>query len=273
MSIGGATEIATTLNQRLIELQSQLKNQYKNANKQVTSNDLRKEFRDVCEMWLVDLASREEVKASVDDEVFASLSTDFETLHQSTQHATLRKIYDKTIRGIVKRFQLDVIVAIKKNIATPQKQSASQLIRPSTTIPTIFVGHSFLPQDAEVCEPIIGLLRAIGFQVFTGEKPKAERISEKVKELIDSQDIFVGIFTKRDKIAKKNEWTTTTWVVEEKTWAMAKGKRLILLRESGVFNIGGMHADHEYIEIDRKNVGQCFVKIVELFNVRPVGLR
>ena len=94
-----------------------------------------------------------------------------------------------------------------------------------------FVGHSFLPNDKRVADCVIQSLTGIGVSAVTGEKPKAERISEKVKKLIEEQQLFVGVFTRRDKIARKKEWTTTPWVVDEKAYAVGKGKKLILVKD------------------------------------------
>src|SRR6266566_339474 len=49
-------------------------------------------------------------------------------------------------------------------------------------------------------------LEAFGVKVAAGEKPRAERIFEKVKKQIEGQYLSVGIFTKRDKISAKEEW-------------------------------------------------------------------
>jgi hypothetical protein len=56
----------------------------------------------------------------------------------------------------------------------------------------------------------------------TGERPKANRIYEKVKRMIDGQHIFVGIFTRREKLEGKNIWTTSAWVLDEKAYAYGK---------------------------------------------------
>ena len=60
---------------------------------------------------------------------------------------------------------------------------------------------------------------------------KAERISEKVKKQIEGQYLFVGVFTKRDKISAKEEWTTSSWVVDEKAYAFGKGKTYFAKRK------------------------------------------
>lgn len=264
---------AALLYEQLVSIGTQLKKRYPLAGKQVTANETKKALREASEVWLADLVAREDVKNTVEPDLFAALAVDFESLHQATTHATIRRQYDQLLKSILGRFQLGVVLPLKRSAKLPTAYQPAPLIRPKATIPTIFVGHSFLAEDAVVCSSVVELLRAIGFQVFTGEKPKANRISEKVKELIDSQDVFVGIFTRRDKIAKKQEWTTTMWVVEEKTWAMAKNKKLVLLREDGVKNLGGMHADHEYVDFSRNTLGPALVKLVEHFSVVPIGLR
>ena len=87
---------------------------------------------------------------------------------------------------------------------------------------------------------------------MTGEKPRAASISEKVKRLIEEQSTFVGVFTRRDKIARKSEWTTSAWVLDEKAYALGRQKPLILLKEQGVGSIGGIQGDYEYIEFSRE---------------------
>jgi len=135
-----------------------------------------------------------------------------------------------------------------------------------------FVGHSFLPSDKRVADCVIQILNAIGVTVVTGDKPKADRISEKVKRLIDEQRLFVGVFTRRDKIARKKEWTTTTWVVDEKAYAVGKGKKLILIKEEGVGSIGGIQGDYEFIEFSRDRLEELPVKLAQVFDVTATGL-
>ena len=96
---------------------------------------------------------------------------------------------------------------------------------------------------------------------MTGEKPEAERISEKVKKLIEQNHVFVGLFTRRDKLARKKKWGTSAWVIEEKAYALAKNKKIILLRETEIESIGGLHGDYEYIPFSRETLDQAIVKV------------
>lgn len=266
--------VASNLQTQLADLRASLRKRYKAHANQVVAQDLRDAARVAAEAWLAELAAIEHARRNIEPEVYANLTVEFEHLLQASQKATTRKVYDSILKKILDRFQLDVVIVLKRSSSSALPSApASNLIVPTFTVPTVFVGHSFLPEDAIVASAVVGSLRAVGLQVFTGEKPKAGRISDKVKELIDSQDIFVGIFTRRDKLKGKDEWTTTTWVIEEKTWAMAKGKDIILLREQGVKNLGGLHADHEYLEFSREELGVVIVQLLQMFDIQTRGLR
>jgi len=109
--------------------------------------------------------------------------------------------------------------------------------------------------------------------VVTGEIPRANRISEKVKALIEGQDIFVGVFTRRDKIARRNEWTTSVWVIDEKAYAYARGKKIILIKEEGVGSIGGILGDYEFLDFKRARLADLTGRLLRMFVVTPVSLR
>ncbi len=139
--------------------------------------------------------------------------------------------------------------------------------------PSAFVGHSFSANDKKMNHCITQTLTALRINVVTGEKPKADIISEKIKRLIEDQYLFVGVFTCRDKIARKNEWTTSSWVIDEKAYAVAKQKKLILFRETGVVSIGGLQGDYEFIEFSRNRLENLVVRLVEILDVQTRGLR
>ena len=109
--------------------------------------------------------------------------------------------------------------------------------------------------------------------VVTGEKPRADRISEKVKRLIDGQYLFIGVFTQREKIARRKEWTTSAWLIDEKAYAVGKGKKLILLKEDGVESIGGIQGDYQFVEFSRDRLHEIPIALLNILNVTAKGLR
>jgi hypothetical protein len=107
------------------------------------------------------------------------------------------------------------------------------------------------------------LLEAYGFTAVTGELPKADSVSKKVRERIEGADYFLGIFTRRERLrGRRNEWTTSAWVIDEKAYALATRKKLILLRETGVQSIGGIHGDYEFVEFTRAAIPDLLIKLV-----------
>jgi len=273
-----AEDLAEEIQHRLVELRRALKQRYRSSSHQVSAKALRAEARSLAEAWLTELAVLPTTPA-IDPEVFANRTLDFESLLQASGRLAIRRVYCDIIDRITASYSLEIVVPLKRarvQAAAPLvaiRTSNPQTIVPSEHLPTVFVGHSFETKDTTVANDVVEVLKAIGLSVFTGEKAKADQISEKVKELIESQDIFVGVFTRRDKLHRKAEWTTTTWVIEEKTWAMARNKRIILMRESGVKNLGGFHADHEYIEFTREAMGRGLVKLLQMFDIQTRRLR
>src|SRR5215472_13535631 len=118
-------------------------------------------------------------------------------------------------------------------------------------VETVHAALKALDADMPFVDVVVDILKAIGITVVTGEKPKADRISAKVKKLIDGQHIFVGIFPRRAKLEGKNAWTTSEWVLDEKAYAYGRGRKLILLKEAEVESIGGIQGDYEYLEFTR----------------------
>jgi len=166
-------------------------------------------------------------------------------------------------------------------LVVPLKQSArnatTSTIAPVLTSAPVFataafVGHSFAPADADVVSCVVGTLRAAGFQVETGQRPATAKVSDKVRRLLEAQSIFVGIFSRRDKVAKKKEWNTSAWVIDEKAYALALGKKLILLKEDGVSSIGGIQGDYEYIEFSKDRLHELPPLLLGLF-VLSTGFR
>jgi hypothetical protein len=272
------------LRDELTEFRKALRRRYAEPTRQVTAVDLRESGAKIAETWMVDLGVRGDIRSQVSSDYVADLNVQFQRLLTYSEHASQRKRYDAAIEAILKRFTLDLVIPLKRArrevgvSASHGRESVQASHTRSSGVQadqrfsgTAFVGHSFLPADAHVAECAIQTLAALGLTVVTGEKPRAERISDKVKRLIDGQEIFVGVFTRRDRIARKQEWTTTSWLLDEKAYAVGKGRRLILLKEDGVGSIGGIQGDYEFIEFSRDRLEALVVKLLQVFDVKAVG--
>ncbi|MCI0660082.1 MAG: hypothetical protein L0220_03310 [Acidobacteria bacterium] len=263
---------AERLRDDLDELRKILRQRYSNGSSQVTGEDVRKQAARLAEIWLVEIANDHSAVSTIGSETVGDLSVHFQRILNFADHATTRSKYDMEIRDILKAFTIEVVLPLKqargKSISNPTEKRQESL-----AVTTVFIGQSFAKEDQRVNQCVSTILKLIGVKVVTGERPKADSISEKVKRLIDEQQVFVGIFTCRDKVARKSEWTTSSWVIDEKAYALGRQKSLILLKEKGVGSIGGIQGDYEYLEFSRNELELLVIQLLQLFELRNNGLR
>lgn len=263
---------AERLRDDLTRLKAHLKSRYKAKGTQVVAKGVKDLALSLAETWLTEIAPRQEVAVAIDSDYLADLTVHFQRLLTYAEHATVRSRYDEDINAILKEYSVRVVVPLK---ALRGSGAQRQVIRTKKEVEatTVFVGHSFAKNDEAVVDFVLKTFESIGIATVTGGKPRADRISDKVKDLINEQPIFVGIFTRRDKISGKPQWTTTEWVIDEKAYAYGKDKTLILLKEDGVGSIGGIQGDYEYISFTRNSLHNLGLKILELFEFSGVTLR
>lgn len=259
----------------LRDLKSSLRKNYPKPAQQVNSQNLKNKASGLAETWLANLSQRPEIAMNVSPEYFGDLNVHFQRILVATEKATIRKRYDYEINEILKSFTPDLVVPLMQANGqhAPAKTAGAIETAAEAFRPTAFVGHSFNEQDLPFVHAVTETLQALGIAVLTGEKPKADRISEKVKRMIDSQHIFIGIFTKRAKLEGKNAWTTSEWVLDEKAYAYGKGRKLILLKEAEVESIGGIQGDYEYLSFSREKFHEVIVKLIQVFKLSVEGLQ
>ena len=251
------------------DLRKNIRQSCPTLSRQVTAEIIRGAAARVAERWLVEVASHPGVADAIGSAVVANLSVNFQRLLTFSEHATIRRRYEGEIRAILKDYSVRVVMPLKMARGRTPRQTPDR----TTLSLTAFVGQSFDDADETVNTCVAEVLKAMGIQVTTGERPRAESISTKVKHLIDEQSIFVGIFTRRDKIAGKQEWITSPWVIDEKAYAVGRQKPLILLKEYGVGSIGGIQGDYEFIEFSRVSLEKLAVSLIQLFQLANEGLR
>jgi hypothetical protein len=247
-------------------LKDDLRARYPNKAKQVVSPNMREQAASVAERWLVEVAGRPDVASALGANELADRSVLFQQLLTHSERATLRHKYDTTINGILKDFRGAIVVPLKARRSQEGSPPVPvQQVQPISQARVAFIGQSFQTTDASLNATVARSLEALGLTVHTGEKPRAASVSKKVRDRIDRSDVFVGIFSRRDKLADKPEWTTSSWVVDEKAYALAKGKKLVLLREEGVGSLGGLQGDYEYLEFSRSRLEDLVIRLVETF--------
>jgi hypothetical protein len=264
------------LRDSLAELRKTLRHRLTSATSRVTAADLKEMARNIAERWLTELGAHPDVISNVSSEYLSDLGIHFERLLTASERATLRSKYESEIKAILSGYSITLLIPLKRAVqgtATMLNPLVGSPASPEPFRPNVFVGHSFAKRDKSVVDCVVDTLTAVGLSVLTGEKPESDKVSEKVKRRIEAQHIFVGLFTRGDRLEKKDVWTTSAWVIDEKAYAYSKGKRLVLLKEDGVGSIGGLHGDLEYIDFSRNRLDYLVRRIIQLFDVRTTALR
>lgn len=153
-------------------------------------------------------------------------------------------------------------------------------VSPSSRRIGAFIGRSFQPEDEPVwqeVEKILNALTPLGF-VFEDARIRQPRpVSEKVREGIERNEIYIGILTRRAPIeafvgnisfgrrflavcrgqSLATSWATSSWVIQESGFALGRSKKLLLIVENGVdFPLTDLAADAEKIPFDRRSIAE-----------------
>ncbi|HEY3930999.1 MAG TPA: hypothetical protein VGM58_01370 [Verrucomicrobiae bacterium] len=127
---------------------------------------------------------------------------------------------------------------------------------------TIFLGRHFDEQSQEPSQILNRFLSLIGFRIIEGDEYRAEPIPDKVKKLIEGQDIYVGLV-----IGNREH----NWLVAESAYARGRDKHIIMIVEEGSNFHPSIHGkDFEQIPIKPSHVEQSFIKLLQEF--RSIGI-
>lgn len=147
-----------------------------------------------------------------------------------------------------------------------------------------FIGRNFDEKDNDLVEKIQEFIETTGIECIGGKKSESKPVSQKVKERIQECDIFVGVFTRDQvissngkvhpkkwgifsrKVAQKERYTTSPWVIQESGFAIGHDKHLILLHENGVEQLPKLQGDMEYIPFERERIKDKWVNLSAMLN-------
>ena len=116
----------------------------------------------------------------------------------------------------------------------------------------IFLAHIFAEED------LIGKLKQIieqnDYQWKEGKRNDLGSISEDILKKIKDCGFFIAVMTKRDELQRGN-FTTSSWLIEEKGAALAFGHRPLIMVEEGIDRhyVGFLQSDDEMIYFNRSN--------------------
>jgi CheY-like chemotaxis protein len=124
---------------------------------------------------------------------------------------------------------------------------------------SVFLSYRFAEDD--YVKGLRALLEKDGFAVVTGQDANTF-ISKAILDRIKSCQFFLCLMTKADEKAD-GTFTTSSWLLEEKGAALAFGKKIVLMVEDGVTDIGGLQGDWQRIHFTPKSFTIAAIRAVE----------
>ena len=127
--------------------------------------------------------------------------------------------------------------------------------------PRVFVTYRFAEEDRKIVESIKKLLELEGFDCvgWKTDNVEIENVYNQVKKEIEDSDCVVVIFTRN--------WTTSNWLINEMSFAIGKGKPVILFFEDCIDpeerkSIVGIVGDVEYLTFNRYQLDEFILKAI-----------
>ncbi len=136
-------------------------------------------------------------------------------------------------------------------LATQVEEIVSRVLAqkgPSVAKRSVFLSYRFA--EKEYVEGLRQLLEQEGFSPVTGLSANTY-ISQAILHRIKDAEFFLCLMT-RDKSKTDGTFTTSPWLLEEKGAALAFGKRIVLMVEEGVEDVGGLQGDWQRIHFGPK---------------------
>ena len=122
---------------------------------------------------------------------------------------------------------------------------------------TVFIGRHFDASADVYSASLQKFLELLDFDVKQGKGYTSQPIPDKVKDRIDSQDIFIVVVSGSG---------THEWLTAEPSYALGRDKHVILMVEEGVsYNPTILGQDLEQIRFPRGHIEKTFIPLLEEF--------
>jgi len=161
----------------------------------------------------------------------------------------------------------DMTVAAHNTIRTEWRLSNPPILAPEEGRPrhlqaTVFLGKHFDHESEAPSKMLRDFMTLLRFEVLEADEYRALPIPEKVRRLIDRQDIYVGLITGQRE---------HSWLVAEAAYAHGKGRHVIMVVEEGSrFNPTIQGRDYEQIPFPKHSIEKSFIKLLQEF--RSLGI-
>lgn len=140
--------------------------------------------------------------------------------------------------------------------------------------PRVFVGHKWTDKDDEIANKFMELFELEGLKCLTGKPAKPVDVDEKVKGLINDTDGTIIIFGPDKKLEATEYMTTSGWLKDEKSYAMGKGKPILLFFDNTIHpdEKKGIQGDYEYIDFDKECLAEAILEAIPYLRSFRKGL-
>ena len=140
-----------------------------------------------------------------------------------------------------------------------------------------FVGHSFDEKDEILINKFTKFFDSLSaiLEWDHARERQANSVSIKIKKLMEGKDVFIGIFTRKNKLGWFKNFFPSLWIIQESGYAIGKGMKYIFIIENGVEKsiMAGLHGDSEVVFFDQNNPEKSFSAVSEMLNVLYRELR
>ncbi|MFC1910855.1 TIR domain-containing protein, partial [Chloroflexota bacterium] len=158
----------------------------------------------------------------------------------------------------------DILIVPKNILQDIQKQLEFLKVNTQEKLPgvkakSVFLSYRFA--ETEYVDGLRKLLEREGFSITTGREANTY-ISQAILERIRSCEFFLCLMTRADE-KKDSTFATSPWLLEEKGAAIAMGKKIVLMVEDGVSDIGGLQGDWQRIHFSPKSFTNAAIQAVD----------
>lgn len=133
----------------------------------------------------------------------------------------------------------------------------------------VFVGYGYNERDKWIEDRVFPILRCVGFTIVHGKDMHGLQLQPEVTRLLDQSDAAIGFFTIREGQGDA-DFTSHIWVRDEMMYAIAKGKPIIAVKETGTRLPDGLLGNRQYVPLDQNDRLACVAELLDALGQRQI---
>ncbi len=189
-----------------------------------------------------------DLSRSLSREKIQNLQSELVSLHAGVSADTVT-VSTNVLKDIQRQLE-----SLKESLKTPKPEEISVVKAKS-----VFLSYRFA--ESEYVKGLTQLLEREGFSITTGQEANTY-ISQAILERIRSCEFFMCVMTRGDE-KKDLTFSTSSWLLEEKGAAIAMGKKIVLMVEEGISDIGGLQGDWQRNYFNSKSFTSAAIQAVD----------